>query len=165
MSALIVLDKLDKDSAAAQQEELAGDTHAAIISPAASLVLGESWRLPSPGPVKRHRGTPFGRVVAHQLDICIFVEVRIGMELPSDKILDLTLVRRIHERETVDLGVSYWARLGAIWWLGAPDDEGKGKDEVVLVGELQEECRSSTSGGIWVLNKLDGRVVTEGSRC
>jgi len=63
-------------------------THTAGIPPASALVLCVLGWFPPPSPVKGDRGAPFGGIVADQLDIGVLVEIWVGVELASDKILD-----------------------------------------------------------------------------
>jgi hypothetical protein len=71
------------------------------------------------------------------------------MELPSDQVLDFAGRRRKHKGQAVELGVHRGYRIDATGRvldgiMRLADDEAKGEDELVLVGELEQECGPST---------------------
>lgn len=64
------------------------------------------------------------------------------MELPRHQVLDFAGRRRKHKGQAIELGVHCGYRIGATGRvLGdivrLADDEGKGEDELLLVGELE----------------------------
>ncbi len=125
--------------------------YAARGPPAAPLVLGLPRRLPGPRPLEGHRGAPAGAEVADELDIGVLMQVRIGMELARDQVLDLAGRRGVDVGEAVDGGVGS----GAICVGGGggggrrrclrrlPDDEGEGEGKLVVVDQLKDEGRGS----------------------
>jgi hypothetical protein len=71
------------------------------------------------------------------------------MELPSDQVLDFAGRRRKHKGQAVELGVHRGYRIDAAGGVlddivRLADNEAKGEDELVLVGELEQECGPST---------------------
>lgn len=73
-----------------------------MVPPTPPSVLCSSRWFPFPDPFKGDGWTSVGGIVANQLDIGIFVQVRVGMKFASDKVLDLSRVRGTDVGETSD---------------------------------------------------------------
>ena len=79
--------------------------HAACVSPSSAFLLELFRRLPCPSPVKGYRRATLCRVVAHKVHLRVLVNIRVGVELPRDKVFHISLRRRIDKGESVDLRV------------------------------------------------------------
>lgn len=61
----------------------------ATVAPAAALVFYRLGRFPFPGPIELNRRTAFSRVIAHELNVGIILQVGICMELSCDQVVQL----------------------------------------------------------------------------
>ena len=61
----------------------------ATVAPAAALVFYRLGRFPFPGPIELNRRAAFGRVIPHELNVGIILQVGICMELSCDQVVQL----------------------------------------------------------------------------
>ncbi len=129
--------------------------YAARGPPAAPLVLGLPRRLPGPRPLEGHRGAPAGAEVADELDIGVLMQVRIGMELARDQVLDLAGRRGVDVGEARDLGVDEVSPVSGWRRLRLSNDKGKAKYKLFIADELENKARGSCAGALRVLKDMD----------
>lgn len=73
---------------------------AAAVAPATSFVLRRLGRLPFPRPVELNGRVASGRVVPNKLDVRIILQIRVGVELPRDQIIQFFRIRGMCEGES-----------------------------------------------------------------
>ena len=104
----IVFDKLHLSVCHALLHRLwfvAGKTNTARVSPASALVLCVLGGFPCPRPIESSGRVAVGAVVANQGNVCVLVEVRIGVELPGDQGFYLLGRGGVDVGERIDAGV------------------------------------------------------------
>ena len=132
---------------------------AATITPTTTAVLGWLWRSPFPGPIKLHTSTTSSRVVTHELDIGILMQVWVGVEFSDYQILYLFRSRREDVCQTGDLRVDRTCRRvfatsrRAIWLTLLSKDECEIEIQIVNVCKTDEEGRGRATGyAFWILD-------------
>jgi hypothetical protein len=75
---------------------------ATAVPPSSSLVLGRLRRPPFPGPVVVDRKTAIGRVVSHELDVGVLVDVWVRMKFSRDQVVQLSCIRRVRKSQAGD---------------------------------------------------------------
>jgi hypothetical protein len=164
---MVVFDKLDAVSHGRQGK--AWGTDAAACAPTASATFVGLGGRPFPGPLKLHRGTAAGGVVAYQLDLGVLVEVGIGVELAGDEVVKLSGAVGKDKSQAVDAGVDQAGRDtaggGGVWVVYArhsqvlAEYECEVECEVLVVGQAYEEGGRGIGGRLGVLGGvLDGRT-------
>lgn len=153
MCSRIILDKLRTRSAyrAGKETPRVAEcaSYAAAVSPAATSVFRSLWRPPLPRPLKGYRGAAVCGVVAYQVHVCVFVKIGVGMKFSRDKILDLARGGGADVGETRYVrvygcrGGVGGRRVGSKGLLRLAHDKGKGKDELIVVAQLEEKGRGA----------------------
>ena len=118
------------------------------VPPSTTLIFGRPRRLPPPRPFEAD-GRAAARIeVPHKFDICIFVQIRVGVELARYQILDLSGIGGVYVRQAADVGIENLggARSGLRWLLRLSNDEGEGEGQLSVVEELEDEGWSSCRG-------------------
>lgn len=117
-------------------------SYAARVAPATAAVFGGLGRSPFPRPLELDRGGALGRKVAHQLDVWVLVEIRVGMELARDQRVDFACVGGEDVGEAGQLRLEGWDGIdgddcvsdgGSGQGVLLSDGAGKGKGKLVVV--------------------------------
>ena len=101
------------------------------------------------------------------------MQIRVGVELPGDEVLDFARSGGVDVCEAVDLGIGVadgFSTAGSTldYDLGClADDEGEGKNEVIVVGEFEEKGGAGGGGSrVGILANRGERLERDDwSRC
>lgn len=119
---------------------------AARVPPTTTPFFQRPRWLPLPSPFKGDRGATASAVISNQVDIGILVQVGVGVELPSDEVLDFPWSGCTNVGKSGDLivcrrglVVSRAGRLACGLRLRLAHHEGEGEYQLVVVVEFKEE--------------------------
>lgn len=84
---------------------MAEATNTTRVSPTSAPIFRILGRLPLPRPLKGNGRTAIGGVVANEGDICVLVEVRIGVEFPGHESFHLSGRGGMDIGERIDAGI------------------------------------------------------------
>lgn len=134
-------------------------TYAAGVPPAAASILQNARRPPLPGPLKLNGLVAHCRIIAHQFNIWVFVQVGVRVEFSGHQVFQLFAAAREQEGEAIDDGVHGRKRADGdggiargLESLGLAEDKGEVEGELIVVQQADQEAGRPSGRGFGVLS-------------